>query len=116
LNDVIADVLELSSNFVQNKVTVIESKLPRFYGSPCSCLTLLTLQIKGFDNAQVSTASVQVQPESRANVTQLRTSANQHTLYAAPQPPSTGNDVTESRQRQPEVRQVPVGAADKVPR
>ena len=50
---------------------------------------------------------MQVQSEPQAKVTQLRSSTKQHAEYSAPQPPSTGNDVTGSCQRQPpEVQQV----------
>ena len=50
---------------------------------------------------------MQLQSEPQAKVTQLRSSTKQHAEYSAPQPPSTGNDVTGSCQRQPpEVQQV----------
>jgi len=66
-------------------------------------------QVSQSSSVQVSAASVQVQPETRANVTQLRTSSDQHIGYPAPQPLVTGNDVIGSRQRQPEVQQVHAG-------
>ena len=74
------------------------------------------MQVKRLNNVQVSTTTMQVQPASRARVTQLRSSAHHHTGYAEPQPPSTGSDVTGSPHLQPEVRPAHVGAGGTAPR
>ena len=66
----------------------------------------VVVQVKPSQNVEVSTASVQLQPKPRALVIQPEPSTHQPSGYHAPQSPSTGSDVTGSRQQQPEVRQV----------
>jgi len=86
------ELVEISSNI----------KFPVFLWS-----TLLNVQVKWSNNAQA-------QVPSESSATPLGPTADQYTGYTAPQQPSTGNDVTGSLQRQPEVRQVLTGEADTV--
>jgi len=64
------------------------------------------MQVKWSGKVPETSASTQVHPEPHTEITPLRPPADQHTVYVTPQQLPTGNDVTGSRQWQPEVREV----------